>query len=373
MRRVYIYFLPRKTVRQKTPCNQTLLRKNMLKFARMRRISNIAQFLGVSALLFLSRTSASATLKVVEYESIYNFSLPSAHAATLAQTEDGTLVCAFFGGPAEKSPNTAIFFARKRPGEKWTRPTEIANGKFGKDKRAAAWNPVLFVDDKRMYLFYKLGDSPRTWEGFAKVSDDNGKTWSKQFKLGDGLIGPTKNKPVKFRDMMIAPSSREFHASFGWSSCFEVKQGGNVAQIKVPGSIFCGAIQPAIVRMKDGTLKAFMRSRCGYVCQSSSKDGITWSAAERTEIPNPNSGLDAINLKDGSIALVCNPTREGRNEMALLISCDGGQTWEKGFSKRRKYPQEYPSIIESRDGKIHIIYTRNRHISHIVLERADEK
>ena len=126
----------------------------MLKFARMRRISNIALFLGVSALLFLSRTSAGATFKVAEYESIYNFALPSAHAATLAQTEDGTLVCAFFGGPAEKSPDTAIFIARKRPGGKWTRPTEIANGKFGKDKRTAAWNPVLFVDGKHIYLFY---------------------------------------------------------------------------------------------------------------------------------------------------------------------------------------------------------------------------
>lgn len=345
----------------------------MLKFARMRRIFNIALFLGVSALLFLSRTSASAGLRVVEYESIYNFSIPSAHAATLAQTEDGTLVCAFFGGPAEKSPDTAIFIARKRPGGKWTRPTEIANGKFGKDKRTAAWNPVLFVDGKHIYLFYKLGDSPRTWEGFVKVSADNGKTWGMQFKLDDGLIGPTKNKPIKFRDKIIMPSSREFHASFGWSSCFEIVQLDNIRQIKVPGSIFYGAIQPAVVRLQDGTLKAFMRSRCGYVCQSSSKDGITWSAAERTEIPNPNSGLDAIALKDGKIALACNPTEKDRNEMALFISSNGGQTWEKVFSKKRKYPQEYPSIIESRDGKIHLIYTRNRHISHIVLERADEK
>ena len=258
------------------------------------------------------------------------------------------------------------------------------------DYRVTDWKGSLFKGDDyvgNIYLNGKSGEgdensvvtfgaplkAPKRNYIFMFRSTDNGKTWGMQFKLDDGLIGPTKNKPIKFRDKIIMPSSREFHASFGWSSCFEIVQLDNIRQIKVPGSIFYGAIQPAVVRLQDGTLKAFMRSRCGYVCQSSSPDGTHWSCAERTKIPNPNSGLDAIALKDGKIALACNPTKKSRNEMALFISCDGGQTWKKVFSKKRKYPQEYPSIIESRDGKIHLIYTRKRHIWHIVLERADEK
>ena len=45
-----------------------------------------------------------------------------------------------------------------------------------------------------------------------------------------------------------------------------------------------------------------------------------------TELPNPNSGIDAVTLKDGWFILVYNPTiqgNEGRARLKVAISKDG--------------------------------------------------
>ena len=322
----------------------------------------------VIVMLFAALSANAKPLAEISDEYLYGRGIPTAHSATLAQAPDGALLCAYFGGLYEKSADTAIFLQRLLSDGKWTRPEEVANGKFGENLRAAVWNPVLFTDANRVYLFYKIGDSPRTWSGFFKYSDDCGKTWSAQSPLGKDAIGPAKNKPVKLGGKIIMPSSREFHSSFGWTSHFEIWDGKNEpAEAKVPRSIFIGLIQPAVVKLEDGTLAAFMRSRKGFVYSSKSKDGVDWNAPVPTEIPNPNSGLDAAIAPDGSILLVCNPTRKGRNELGIFRSRDGGKTWTAEYLKKSKNSMEYPSIICAKDGKIHIVYSADRRIKHMVL------
>ena len=136
---------------------------------------------------------------------------------------------------------------------------------------------------------------------------------------------------------------------------------------------FPGVIQPALWEFAPGKVKMLMRATqaVGFVCAAVSEDaGRTWSAAERTDVPNPNSGLDAIRLLDGRIVLACNPVHEGRSPLAVLVSEDNGNTWTHRIdleTGRGEY--SYPSVIQAADGKVHIVATHLRNsIFHYVLD-----
>jgi predicted neuraminidase len=119
-----------------------------------------------------------------------------------------------------------------------------------------------------------------------------------------------------------------------------------------------------------------MRStqRIGCVCASTSDDfGRTWSPAERVGIPNPNSGLDAVRLRDGRIVLACNPAPEGRTPLCVLISEDNGATWPRRIDLETGAGEySYPSIIQTDDERVHVVATHRRaRIHHYVLDQRE--
>ncbi|MGH9719897.1 MAG: exo-alpha-sialidase, partial [Bryobacteraceae bacterium] len=89
----------------------------------------------------------------------------------------------------------------------------------------------------------------------------------------------------------------------------------------------------------------------------------TWSRVEDTKIPNPGSGLECIVLKDGLWAMVYNDTERGRHSLALSLSDDEGKTWK--WTRRLELDKReqgagafhYPSIIQARDGTLHVSYS----------------
>src|SRR5262249_30366113 len=71
--------------------------------------------------------------------------------------------------------------------------------------------------------------------------------------------------------------------------------------IILPGFEY-GIIQPTIVPISGHRLRMFVRAteQIGRVCYAdSSDDGISWTSAQLTYLPNPNSGIDAVKLSDG--------------------------------------------------------------------------
>jgi hypothetical protein len=94
------------------------------------------------------------------------------------------------------------------------------------------------------------------------------------------------------------------------------------------------------------------------------------------DLPNPNSGTDAVTLKDGRHVLVYNHTTvrpDGKNgprsPLNVAVSSDG-RKWQAALvleDEPREY--SYPAIIQTRDGLVHITYTwRRQTIRHVVLD-----
>ena len=125
----------------------------------------------------------------------------------------------------------------------------------------------------------------------------------------------------------------------------------------------CHSIQPSLVRKKDGTLVAYMRDNGPppkRIHRSISKDdGMTWTPAEDTELPNPGASVEAIALRDGRWIIVYNDLESGRHSLAVSMSDDEGATWKwtRHLERTEKHRYHYPSVIQARDGLVHVTYS----------------
>jgi predicted neuraminidase len=296
---------------------------------------------------------------------------PESHAATIAETPKG-LIAAWFGGTKERNPDVEIWVSR-REGSKWTKPVSVANGKVNDTVRFACWNPVLYqVPKGDLLLFYKTGPNVAGWKGWMKTSSDNGLTWSNAKALGEGFLGPVKNKPVMLSNgHLIAPSSTEGN---GWKVHFEISEDKGKTWRKV-GPINDGkaltSIQPSILFHKDGRLQILARSKERAIVESWSKDnGETWSPVAKSAMPNNNSGTDAVTLKDGRQLLVYNHVyphdtlkngKGPRTPLNVAISNDGKKWYAAAILEDSPISQySYPSVIQSADGMVHVVYTWRR-------------
>lgn len=314
---------------------------------------------------------------ILTNEFIYDTApFPECHASTIVETPSG-LIVAWFGGTEEGDQDVGIWVSRHVDGS-WTAPMEAANGVQHADLRYPCWNPVLVqVPDSELLLFYKCGPSPSEWWGMLTASSDAGVTWSLPRRLPEGIDGPVKNKPILLDDgTLLCGSSTEYD---GWTVHFELTSDwGRTWQRVGPindGETF-NAIQPCFLQLADGRLQILCRSQERRITTAYSDDGgLTWSEMTATDLPNPNSGIDAVTLDDGRHLLIYNHTQRasgeprGRALLNLAISDDGTE-WQAALvleNDRGEY--SYPAIIQTADGLVHMTYTwRRQRVKHVVID-----
>lgn len=308
-------------------------------------------------------------------------SFPESHASTIAETKEGHLIASWFGGTKERNPDVCIWVSRYI-NNKWTEPQNVADGIINDTLRYATWNPVLYqVPDGELQLYYKVGPNVAGWVGKVITSDDGGVTWSASRDLPKGFLGPVKNKPVLLKDgTLLCPSSTE---GDGWKVHFEATKDFGKTW-KMIGPINEGkelhTIQPSILTYKDGRLQILCRTQERTIGESwSSDNGKTWTPVAGTMLPNNNSGTDAVTLRDGRQLLVYNHVlphdtlkrgKGARTPLNVAISEDG-KTWYAALvvedSPISQY--SYPSVIQTKDGLVHIVYTwRRKAIKHVVVD-----
>ncbi len=308
---------------------------------------------------------------------------PECHASTLVETPRG-LVAAWFGGTKEKNPDVGIW-SSYHDGSAWSTPREWANGIQHADLRYPTWNPVLYQPpgDAPLMLFFKVGPNPRDWWGEVLFSYDAGRSFRDRRRLPEAIDGPVRSKPLLLNDgRLLCPSSTEHNHD--WRFHFEIlndfshpELGTSWQRIESEEQPY-QVIQPSMLLHPDGSLRALCRSKNERIIQSISKDqGQTWSPLEATVLPNNNSGIEALTLRDGRHLLVYNHVDGGRqkdgwgkrNVIHLALSEDGIQ-WQAAavLEQAPRGEFSYPAMIQTKDGRVHITYTWNRQrVRHLIL------
>lgn len=309
---------------------------------------------------------------------------PQCHSSSLMELGDGSLLCTFFGGTYERHPDVEIYLSRKPKDDEWSTPKSVADGIQPDGTRFPTWNPVLFQPTgEPLMLFYKVGPNPSEWWGEYKTSTDNGQTWSMATKLEMPLLGPVKNKPIQLADDTILSGSS--HEKNGWQVHIErstddgktwrfIGPLNNLEQFK--------AIQPTLLTYPNGRIQLLARTGTddAVIAESWSDDGgLSWSKMRATSLPNNNSGIDAVSLKDGRKLLVYNHSAKnqekmghhGRGVINVAVTRDG-KHWEAALvldyldAPERHFA--YPAVIQTSDGLVHIVYTWHRmRIKHVVI------
>ena len=315
--------------------------------------------------------------RIVKDEFLY-YTAPfaSPHASTIVETSRGDLVAAYFGGTYERNPDCKIWVNIRHNG-KWSAPVLAADG-----DGVACWNPVLTeMPGGELWLFYKKGVNVVGWTGWLVKSRDGGRTWSVPEALPEGFLGPVKNKPLLLGDKLICGSSTEgngwrFHVEIYNLTTKEWHYVGPVESTLAPPTLQpdtllpIDCIQPSLLQLRDGRLKVLMRTRNGFLATSYSSDnGETWTPVTLTDIPNNQSGTDAVTLRDGRHVLVYNNfqtiagTKKGpRTPLSVAVSSDDGLTWHHVLTLEDSpiADYSYPAVVEGRDGSLHITYTWRR-------------
>jgi predicted neuraminidase len=296
------------------------------------------------------------------------------HPAAITELDNGDLYVVYYGGEGEYEGDTAVYGSRLAKGStEWTRPKIIADTPGRSEGNAVIWQ----APDGLVWLFYITNYGP-TWSTSRikyKLSKDHAHTWTDSDMLTFELGSMVRGRPIVLNDgdylLPVYHETGEDREQTASDTCsYFFRYDPRTKEWSESGRIFSpnGNLQPAPVQITDDYLVAYCRPGGNFepnpnrfVIRSESRDGgRTWSKGENSQFPNPNSAVDFIKLRNGHLLLLNNHTNVGdRMPLTAYISTDNDQSYphRRNIVNKPGDTAAYPVAIQTRDGKIHVVYT----------------
>ncbi|MBN2311168.1 MAG: exo-alpha-sialidase [Candidatus Hydrogenedentes bacterium] len=333
------------------------------------------------------------------------------HGSSIVECPNGDLLACWFHGSGERTADDVVVNGArlKKGASEWSPMFLMADTPGFPD-----CNPALYVDrHERVWLFwiavqahrweccllkYRRADScgdagPPDWTWQDVIMLKPGEVFASDLEakfeelgVGEGMWG---EYAPPYAWMLIDAAQDPYKRQTGWMTRIHpytlpsgrillplYSDGFNVSLVALSDDdgdtwrasrpiVGLGPTQPTFVRKKDGTIVAYLRDSGAppnrVQISLSQDDGESWSASVDTDIPNPDSSLEVVALKDGRWLMVCNDTEEGRRRLTALMSDDEGATWKwrSQIEPCDDIGQSfgYPSVIQARDGLIHMTYS----------------
>ncbi|MBO7721471.1 MAG: exo-alpha-sialidase [Kiritimatiellae bacterium] len=125
------------------------------------------------------------------------------------------------------------------------------------------------------------------------------------------------------------------------------------------------------VERRDGAWRVLLRNKNG-LCESTSTDkGLTWPEAAASNLGHPSARLFFTRLPSGNLLLVkhgrVGEALKERKELRAFVSTDDGLSWKGGLLIDGRVNVSYPDGDVDRNGRIVIVYDRERRADREVL------
>ncbi len=309
------------------------------------------------------------------------------HPASFTELDNGDLYLAYYGGGGEYEDDSCVWGSRLKKGKKkWTRPVVIADTPFLSEGNPVVWQ----APDSLVWLFYvqRYGETWSESRIKGKISKDRGKTWSDSFMVAFEQGMMVRARPIVLNDgdylLPIYHETGHDREKVGddTTSLF-LRYSPKTHTWTETNRIYSrlGNLQPSPVQITDDYLISYSRGGGGYahmpdgwLVRSESHDGgRTWSEGKDSQFPNPNAATDFIKLRNGHLLLAYNDSISERTPLTIAISTDNDKT----YPYRRNMAEgnntfAYPVVIQTRDDKIHVLYTTNERttIMHAVFDES---
>ncbi|MDP8243277.1 MAG: sialidase family protein [Candidatus Hinthialibacter antarcticus] len=312
---------------------------------------------------------------------------PYKHPASITELDNGDLYVTYYCGEGEYAVDTAVWASRLVKGEsKWSEPTIIADTPWRSEGNPVVWQ----APGGLVWLFY-VNRYGETWSSSrikAKVSKDDAYTWSDSFMLTMDEGTMVRGRPIVLNNgeymlPVYIETGMDTELVGGDTASYFLRYNPKTHKWKATDYIQSanGNLQPQVEQITDDYFVCYMRRAGGYepttegwMLRSESHDGgWTWTDAKKTPFKNPNAAIDFLKLQSGNLLLVFNDNMNDRTPLTLALSTDGDKTYayqrdiltgENTFA--------YPYAIQTRDGKIHIVYTTDERsvVMHAVLDET---
>ena len=358
---------------------------------------------------------------------IFPYQNKHVHASSVVEAPNGDLIACWFYGSGERTSNDVLVQGSrlKKGSKKWGPVFIMADTPDLPD-----CNPVLFINPNDELMLFWIAVRANGWENSIlryKISSDYDKTGAPKWKWQDIIIlkpGESFYRSIKkaFEDNYSDPGWAEYALPYeklitaaaadkekrqkGWMTRIHptvlssgrillplYSDGFNVALAAISDDegkswrssnpiVGFGPIQPTFAERKDGSIIAYLRDSGGtpqrVLMSESSDQGETWSFAIDTDIPNPGSSLEVTVLKNGHWVMAYNDTEDNRNNWAVSLSNNEGKTWtwkrHIGQSEDKSESFSYPSLIQTKDGKLHLTYSYGNPSGKTIMHASfDEK
>ena len=321
----------------------------------------------------------------------------SAHSATLTELrgvpgQPVRLAAAWFGGSREGARDVGIYFSEWTTDSAgkgiWSEPQAImtrslAERQLGRNIRTLG-NPLLMTEPEGALRLVFVSVSYGGWSGSSINlirSTDGGRNWTNTRRLVTtpffNLSTLVRNPGSWLTDGSLGlPVYQEFMTQY--SEWLRLSFEGRILD-KDRMTISRPTLQPAVVTLGATDAVVALRDAGPGVKHiqwaTSTTVGNSWVDQSPRHIPNPNSAIAMIRLRDDSLLMAANPLNNNRNRLALLRSYDIGNTWvlariiEDSPNDRDEF--SYPALLQDQTGTIHLVYTwLRRGIRHVQFTQA---
>jgi hypothetical protein len=243
----------------------------------------------------------------------------------------------------------------------------------------AARPSFLPIRGGRLWLFYygfvklsKDSAADSQCDVWATFSSDDGQTWDKPARIFQGYSGgqrgvlETDSGRIVLSIGYAVDPFRSVSASLVSADAGKTWKLSNAIDLGGRGT-HSGAMEPAVVQLKDGRLWMLIRTTGQFYQTFSNDGGLTWGEATPTgiRIPEQMGGSPAalLRLASGRLAVAWNPPMEvpadaspwlklGRGQLAVALSDDDGKTWSRPVICLRAAHASYPHLLEVAPGQL---------------------